>query len=122
MRKIDEKFINLANKIAMRGEFRTRHGCVITRGKDVIATGFNRDIGIDHVLSHYGVFYSIHAELDAIRKLPYEFEESCTLYSVRHNWNMAKPCAKCLRVINKTGIIRRVVYSVKPGIIEEMFV
>ena len=87
----------------------------------MLAVGFNRNIGIDHVLSHYGAYYSIHAELDAIRKIPYGFEDACTLYSVRHNMRLARPCEKCLKVISRTGITR-VVFTVEPGYVAEMFV
>lgn len=113
--------MRLAQKEALKGEFRTKHGSIITRGKDVLAVGFNRNIGIDHVLSHYGAYYSIHAELDAIRKIPYGFEDACTLYSVRHNMRLARPCEKCLKVISRTGITR-VVFTVEPGYVAEMFV
>lgn len=119
MRKVDSKFIKLAQKEAHKGEFRSKHGVIIVRDKTILATGHNRNIGVDNTLSRYGVYWSIHAELDAIRKLPYKFDESCTLYSVRKNLRMAQPCEKCLTVIARTGI-SRIVFTVEPGKIMEM--
>lgn len=120
MRKIDDKFLRVAAQEALRGEFRYKHGVVIARNKDIITKGFNRNIGIDTVLSRYGLYYSMHAELDAIRKLPFGLEESCTLYSVRTGGGLAKPCSRCLSVIAKTSI-RRIVFSVGDGLFAEIF-
>jgi deoxycytidylate deaminase len=121
MRKVDEKFIAMAAQEALRGEFsRYQHGAVIARNKDVISTGYNRNIGIDNRLTALGHFYSLHAELEAIRKMPYSFKDACTLYSIRHNFNMARPCPKCLKVIAKTPI-KRIVFSVSPGYFAEIF-
>lgn len=121
MRKIDDRLIEEAFVIAKRGEFHNKHGVIIARGKEVLASGYNRNIGVDYTLNMYREFYSMHAELDAIRKMPFKFEENCTLYSIRRSRNLAFPCAKCMRIIQKTGI-NRIVYSVKPGVIEEMFI
>lgn len=120
MRKIDDKFLRVAAQEALRGEFRYKHGVVIARNKDIITKGFNRNIGIDTKLSRYGVYFSLHAELDSIRRLPYGFNESCTLYSVRAGGGMAKPCSQCLSVIAKTSI-SRIVFSVGDGLFAEMF-
>lgn len=120
MRKIDDKFLRVAAIEAQRGEFRYKHGVVIAKGKEIITKGFNRNIGIDTKLSRYGVYYSMHAELDAIRRLPYGFEESCTLYSVRAGGGLAKPCSRCLAVISRTSI-NRIVFSAGDGLFAEIF-
>lgn len=120
MRKIDDKFLRVAAQEALRGEFRYKHGVVIAKNKEIISKGFNRNIGIDTVLSRYGLYYSMHAELDAIRRLPYEFEDSCTLYSVRAGGGLAKPCSRCLSVIARTSI-NRVVFSAGDGLFAEIF-
>lgn len=120
MRKIDDKFLRVAAIEAQRGEFRYKHGVVIARNKDIVTKGFNRNIGIDTKLTRYGIYFSMHAELDAIRRLPYGFEESCTLYSVRAGGGLAKPCKQCLSVIARTSI-NRIVFSVGDGLFAEIF-
>jgi deoxycytidylate deaminase len=121
MRKIDTKFLALAHKESLKGEFRYKHGALIVRNKEILATGYNRDIGFNNVLSRYGCYYSIHAELDAIRKLPYNCSDSLILYSVRSSLELARPCAKCLQVISRTPV-KRIVFSVSPGFYAEMFI
>lgn len=121
MRKIDDKFLRVAATEALRGEFRYKHGVVIAKNKDILVRGHNRSLGLNNALVRYGVYFSLHAELDAIMKLPYRFNDPCTLYSYREGGKLAKPCSKCLQVISRTSITR-VVFSVEPGYVAEMFV
>ena len=120
MRQIDNKFLVIAAKEALRGEFRYKHGVAIASGKNLISKGCNRSIGINTTLSRYGVYFSLHAELTAIARLPFGFEDSCTLYSVRDGGGLAKPCSQCLAVISKTSI-KRIVFSAGDGLYAEIF-
>jgi deoxycytidylate deaminase len=54
---------------------------------------------------------SIHAEVDAILKLPpHTNMRKVTLYVVREGMRLSRPCHKCEQVIRNLGI-RKVFYS-----------
>lgn len=90
-----------------------KHGAVIVRDNEIISKGFN------HKHIHLYHKMSVHAEVDALCKLPHnkKFLSQCDMYVVRiGNDNMgcplkySKPCPDCAKAINKAGI-RRVYYS-----------
>ena len=109
MRSIDSKFIKLAEKIANTSSCKYKHGAVLVRGKEIISIGVNRSIGFDKILTQFGFAYTLHAELDVIRKT-YSIPSNSTLYVARKKFKMSKPCDKCLSIINNTNIVR-IVFS-----------
>lgn len=117
MRQIDSQFIKLAEKIATNSSCKYQHGSVIVKDKTVITTGVNRLLSFDAVLTRFGLLYSMHAELDAIRK-EHELPNNSTLYVARSKFRSSKPCEICMRVIKKTPI-KRVVFS-NAGNMEEI--
>ncbi len=108
-----ERAINEAKKSVMNH----RHGCVIVKDGEIVATGHNRMMDF---MSH--TLLSIHAECDAIRKIKSKgkkYMEQCSLVVVRigqpDNNNQptlknSKPCEACTKEIHKCGIVR-VFYS-----------
>lgn len=55
--------------------------------------------------------YSVHAEVDAIMKLPKRVNyRKVSLYVVRDGMLMSKPCDKCTQLIETLGI-KKVYYS-----------
>lgn len=109
-----ERAINEAKK----SDLNHRHGCVIMKDGEIVATGHNRMMDY---MSH--TIFSIHAECDAIRKVKNKgrkFLEQCTLVVVRvgprdPTTNMpilknSHPCENCANEIRKCGI-SRVFYS-----------
>lgn len=113
-----DKAINEAKKSGMNH----RHGCVIVKDGEIVATGYNHMMDF---MSH--TFLSIHAECDAIRKVKNrgkKYLEQCSLVVVRigrrsrdvdqrPNLKNSKPCEACTREIQKCGIVR-VFYSAGP--------
>jgi len=108
-----QKAINEAKKSVMNH----RHGCVIVKDGEIVATGYNRMMDF---MSH--TVLSIHAECDAIRKIKSKgkkYMEQCSLVVVRighpdtnnrPTLKNSKPCEACTKEINKCGIVR-VFYS-----------
>lgn len=106
-------FIEIAKKEAKKSIMDQKHGCVIVyKGKYVISQGFNYHI------SHYNHLWSIHAEIDAIkktRKLKINLS-SCDMYVVRiskidESLRLSKPCDNCMKTI-KEYKLRNIYYSV----------
>lgn len=90
-----------------------RHGAVIVKGKDIISEGFN------HKRWHLYHKLSVHAEVDALSKLPHKKKllSQCDMYVVRigneamgRPLKFSKPCSDCTKAILKSGL-RRVFYS-----------
>ena len=121
MRKDDTKFIELAHKEALKSTKHYRHGAVLTQGRDFWVKACNKYIGVDRTLTRYGMLFSIHAELECIKHIPYGYNHSLTLYSVREGYKLAKPCNRCMKIIRQTPI-RRIVFSIDENNIAEMFI
>ena len=102
-----DRAVNEAKKSTMNH----KHGCVIVKDGEVIATGHNHMMDF---MSHS--FLSIHAECDALRKVKNKgkrFLEQCTLIVVRVGKCELKnshPCEACTKEIQKHGI-GKVFYS-----------
>lgn len=102
-----EYFLNKAAQIASNSNMAQRHGCVIIDENDeILSTGYN------HTTTYMSHRWSIHAEIDAIRKIKKNIDLSNTeLYVVRigtdrsgNPLKMSKPCDDCTRQILKSGI------------------
>jgi deoxycytidylate deaminase len=117
MRQIDNQFIKLAEKISKNSSCKYQHGAVIVRNKDIVSVGINRLMGFDQTLTRFGLVYSLHSEMDAIRK-EHDIPNNSTMYVARSKYRSSKPCEICMRVIKKTNI-KRVVFS-NAGNMEEI--
>lgn len=102
-----EYFLNKAAQIASNSNMAQRHGCVIIdENNEILSTGYN------HTTTYMSHKWSIHAEIDAIRKIKKNTDFSNTeLYVVRigtdrsgNPLKMSKPCDDCTRQILKSGI------------------
>lgn len=89
-------------------------GAVLVRNKEIISTGYNKALSMDKVLTRYGMFYSMHAEMDAVRKV-FEVPSGSTIYVARKDFKMSRPCVNCLKVLKNAGIYR-IVYSTGEGV------
>lgn len=90
-----------------------RHGAIIVKGKEIISEGFN------HKSWHLCHKFSVHAEVDALYKVPHNKKllSQCDMYVVRigneslgYPLKYSKPCPGCTKAILKSGL-RRVFYS-----------
>jgi len=77
---------------------------------EVISVGYNKFK--THPTFGSGIFGHIHAEMDAIRLALKRTNDlsKAILYVYRRNYNLAKPCVHCQKVIKQYGI-RKVIYS-----------
>jgi deoxycytidylate deaminase len=105
-----DRALQLARKSTCNSQ---RHGCVIVRGDDIIAEGYN------HTDVHLYHKFSVHAEVDALSKVKRDrkYLSKCDLYVVRigtdrmgNPLKYSKPCHDCSKAIEKSGI-RNIYYS-----------
>jgi dCMP deaminase len=110
----DEYFIELARVTASRATCDRKHvGCVLTRNKVVIATGYNGSIrGLPHCddEGHEMVgghcIRTVHAEANAIAQAARYGHaiDGCTAYVT------ASPCHNCFGLLANAGV-RRIVFA-----------
>lgn len=108
-------FFKKAAQHAYRSNLTQRHGCVVVLNDEIISVGFN------HTHVHLYHKYSLHAEVDALRKIKRNVDLSnAELYVVRIGpdskgspLRMSKPCLACQNIIIKSKV-RKVYYSLDP--------
>lgn len=101
--------------LAKKSDMQHRHACIILKNNEIVAEGFNKQYNLFEHL------YSIHAEMDAINKLPCrsnKFISQCEMFVFRigsdHSGNptkLSKPCKVCQACIQKLNF-KKVYYSV----------
>ena len=104
----DKMFMGFANQLRLASKCkRLSVGAVIfdRKLKSVIATGYNGPApGCSCGECIPGCKDSIHAEENALARLPHDYLNPCTLY-ITHS-----PCIKCARMIEKIPCITEVVF------------
>lgn len=113
----DIKFIKVAIEVAKLSTHRFPTGAVITRGSKIISFGINKykthPLQRNHHTDELGT--SIHAELDAILKVPRDKGIGASIYIVRLLKNNftgnAKPCKYCRKLLIAENIYI-IVYSI----------
>lgn len=125
-----DKFYKKAMYIARKSTMRQQHGCVIVyNNKEIVAEGYNhtRNNTMENI-------YSIHAEMEAIKKLKQVMRKKdkhyinrCKLYVVRIGKGItdamlkqSSPCPHCAKAIDSIGI-PRVCFSVDEENFEEQY-
>ena len=115
--------LRIANKQATKSDYIYRLGAVIVKGKRVLATGYN-SISYCSVNSFKN---SRHAEMDVILKLMHKPNglsslAGSTLYVTRITNTgrsaMARPCDKCMKLIQSVGI-KEIIYTTPNGTSKE---
>ncbi len=106
--------MDLAVNVAQSSECRMKHGAVVVRGGSVISVGINKNRNHPTVVSseHIKTHCSVHAEIDALRKV--KNAKGATIYVARVNRKgqdrLSRPCDRCHDAIRDAGI-RKVVYT-----------
>ena len=108
MRAYDSEYLELADTISAKSDAKQQMGAVIVKHKDILSRGFNRNVSLYKVLTRYGLMYSIHAEMDALRKVPYGEAKGSTIYVSRNGFRTSRPCDICMTILKKAGIKRAV--------------
>lgn len=124
IKKRDERFFKVAQAIAETSDFISevnrpiRMGAVIVVKNNILAVGKNsrkthpiqKSYNVANAPHKTGNAY-LHAEMDAIRKLPRWFAESnfqarlyVSRYDMNGNFAMSRPCSSCLAAIKDVGI------------------
>lgn len=87
-----DKYLNIAYKLAIENDKEPRHSlaAIIVKGGAIVNVGVN--------LERQGRC----AERRALR--PNQDFKGCTLYVVRSNRRISKPCSKCMQAIVNAGI------------------
>ena len=110
----DHRYLKLAMNLAMSSDCNFKHGAVIVKGGRVISTGINRFKNHPKAVSpeHIKQYCSVHAEVDAIRKL--KSARGATIYVARigkrGNRALSRPCPNCYAAIKSAGIAK-IVYT-----------
>jgi len=107
-------FLHKAAQLAFRSNLNHRHGCVVVNSQtnEIISTGYN------HTSEHLFHSFSMHAEIDALRKIKRNMDLSnAEMYVVRigpeslgNPLKLSKPCEGCAKQILKVNL-GRVYYS-----------
>jgi len=106
--------LSLAKNLAKSSSCNQRHGAVIVKGGSVISTGINkfRNNPENIPTNLVKTSCSVHAEVDAIRKV--KDIKGATIYVARVNKAgqgvLSRPCDNCFEEIQKAGI-RKVVHT-----------
>lgn|SRR5574344_2900400 len=112
----DTAMLERAKKAASTSTCKTRHGAVVVSGGSVRSIGVNSyhqpDIKMLDFVPRSG--WSIHAEEAALRAVGYS-APGAVIYVARvdkeGNDRLSKPCPRCQKLIDASGI-KRVVYTV----------
>jgi deoxycytidylate deaminase len=110
------KATNKAKEVAKRSPLTSKHGAVIIHPKlGIVSTGFNRpDLTMLHAYM-CGRECALHAECDAIRKIPRGLLRGSIVLVVRVTKDrgtarLSKPCKKCMQMM-RANHIDRVLYT-----------
>jgi deoxycytidylate deaminase len=109
-----EPFLEAARHVATQSSMLHRHGCVIVYGGQIIAKACN----VHCCSPSASGLWSIHAEVNAIRKVKSRrILSECDMYIVRIGpeaagfpFKLSKPCRHCQTIIEEVGV-RTVFYS-----------
>ena len=101
--------------------YRSRHGCVIVNGKELVSKGHNKR---KHTPKLYKYGYKrcwLHAESDAILKAECPRKlwgaDLLVIRVGKTKLSNSKPCIGCMSMIKEVGI-RRVIYSDIAGVLQ----
>ena len=115
----DKSFLSVARYFAKKSNAKNTHGAVVVKSGRVLGTGWNKNRNHPTIVSpeHIKSDCSYHAEEVAIREAGDDLK-GAILYVARVNKHgedrNSKPCPKCRRLINESGI-KRVVYTTELG-------
>jgi deoxycytidylate deaminase len=111
-----EDHINLLKKIATHSSLQHQHSaCLIKRG-EILSFGYNKYIK-KNFIENTSIKYTIHAEVDALCKIPNKSIKGMDILIIRIGKNKLKnsrPCNSCIDKLSRYGI-RKVYYSNEAG-------
>ena len=111
----DKQYLKLAVNAALSSKERRKHGAVIVKSNRVLSIGVNKFRNHPDIIpeSFIKQVCSVHAEVDALKKIGYD-AKNATIYVARvNNQNkpmMSRPCNNCYTTIRESGI-KNIVYT-----------
>lgn len=108
-----QKWLDVAIKIAGSSEQRQKHGCIIISSGNPIAVGINKYKNSPDTIKDMPGIYSRHAEQDAIARAGMA-AKGATIYVARVSRQglpmLSRPCFNCHKAIVDAGITK-IVYT-----------
>lgn len=111
----DKQYLKLAVNAALSSKERRKHGAVIVKSNRVLSIGVNKFRNHPDIIPEPFIkrACSVHAEVDALKKIGYD-ARNATIYVARvNNQNqpmMSRPCNNCYTTIKDAGI-KNIVYT-----------
>jgi len=115
----DSAYLSVARYFATKSSAKNTHGAIVVKGGRVVGTGYNKNRNNPHFVSpeHIKTDCSVHAEKSAIKDAGYDVKNA-VIYIARVNRHGedrdSKPCSRCLKLIEESGI-KRIVYTTQSG-------
>lgn len=110
--KRDRRWLNVACRIAMESNERTKHGCIIVKSGAVQSKGTNTYRNQPGIIEEIEAL-SVHAEINAIKRG--SDLRGAVAYISRVNNNgeprQSRPCPDCLKALKEAGV-KRIVYTI----------
>jgi deoxycytidylate deaminase len=111
-----EDHINLLKRIAQHSSLQHKHGACLIKSGEVLSSGYNKYIKTN-LVKNTSIKYTIHAEVDALCKMPNKSVKGMDILIIRIGTNKLKnsrPCNSCIDKLSRYGI-RKVYYSNEAG-------
>ena len=106
-----DEFIDIAIKEAKKSPMYRKHGAVLIYRNKIVGKGHN--VYHNYKRKKNGKYFSIHAEVMAIKKCNYNILDKCVMIVVRVSGGEQKssrPCKDCQRYLKKMKI-RKILHS-----------
>ena len=111
----DKKFMELAYNKTFESDHKYAMSAILVRGNRILSWGNNREKTHPIQKNYDFRCQSLHAEVDALIRAPYEQIKGSTIYVCRRlvngHYGLAKPCNGCYMTLERYGI-KKVVYSI----------
>lgn len=115
MYKFDDH-IDLLKKIAQYSSLQHKHAACLIKSGEIFSFGYNKYIK-KIFIENKTIMYTIHAEVDAVCKVPNKSVKGMDILIIRIGTNKLKnsrPCNSCIDKLSRYGI-RKVYYSNEDG-------
>jgi deoxycytidylate deaminase len=111
----DKKFMEMAYNKTFDSDHKFAMSAILVKGNRILSWGNNKEKTHPIQINYDFRCQSLHAEIDALIRAPYEQIKGSTIYVCRRlvngDYGLAKPCCGCHETLLRYGI-KKVVYSI----------